>query len=72
MDVHKILEELRKERDQIEEAIQTLERLAQNRGKRRGRPPGWMKPGSKKESLVVENGAAPVKKKRGRPRKNPV
>jgi hypothetical protein len=32
-----------KEREQIEEAIVTLERLAQGHGKRRGRPPAWMK-----------------------------
>ncbi len=48
----------------IEEAILTLERLARGRGKRRGRPPTWMKevkrrgrpPGSKnksKESAVA-------------------
>ena len=40
MDVHKILGELRQEREQIEEAILTLERLATGRGRRRGRPPG--------------------------------
>ena len=42
MDVSKILAELRDERAQIEEAILSLERLAQGRGKRRGRPPAWM------------------------------
>ena len=42
MDVSKILAELREERQQIEEAIVSLERLAQGRGKRRGRPPAWM------------------------------
>lgn len=42
MDVTKILEELRKEREQIEEAILTLERLVENRGRRRGRPPSWL------------------------------
>jgi len=43
MDVLKMLSDLRRERDQIDEAIVTLERLAQGRGKRRGRPPSWMK-----------------------------
>ncbi len=43
MDVNKILEELRQEREQIEDAIISLERLARGRGKRRGRPPTWMK-----------------------------
>jgi hypothetical protein len=43
MDVNKILMELRHEREQIEDAIVSLERLARGRGKRRGRPPSWMK-----------------------------
>ncbi len=43
MDVDKIIADLRHEREQIEEAIEVLERLAQGRGKRRGRRPGWMK-----------------------------
>ena len=42
MDVTKMLAELRQEREQIEEAIMSLERLARGRGKRRGRPPAWM------------------------------
>jgi hypothetical protein len=42
MDVLKMLAELRQERDQLEEAILTLERLARGRGRRRGRPPAWM------------------------------
>ena len=42
MDVLKMLADLRHEREQIEEAIVTLERLAQGRGRRRGRPPAWM------------------------------
>lgn len=58
MDVIKMLAELRQERDQLEEAILTLERLARGRGRRRGRPPAWMTelkrrgrpPGSKNKS----------------------
>ena len=42
MDVTKMLADLRQEREAIEEAILTLERLAHGRGKRRGRPPAWM------------------------------
>ncbi|HWZ33103.1 MAG TPA: hypothetical protein VNX18_17295 [Bryobacteraceae bacterium] len=42
MDVLKMLTDLRQEREQIEEAIMTLERLARGRGRRRGRPPAWM------------------------------
>lgn len=58
MDVAKMLADLRQEREQIEEAILSLERLARGRGKRRGRPPAWMQevkkrgrpPGSKNKS----------------------
>ena len=42
MDISKMLAELRQEREAIEEAIITLERLARGRGKRRGRPPAWL------------------------------
>ena len=42
MDILIMLAELRREREQIEEAIITLERLSQGRTKRRGRPPAWM------------------------------
>lgn len=52
MDVTKILTELRQEREQLEEAIMSLERLARGRGRRRGRPPAWM---------------SELDKKRGRP-----
>ena len=42
MDVSKILAELLAERAQIEEAIQTLEKLVRGRHKKRGRPPSWL------------------------------
>jgi hypothetical protein len=43
MDVTKILMELRQEREQLEEVIVSLERLARSQGgKRRGRPPAWL------------------------------
>jgi hypothetical protein len=68
MDVSKILAELRDERQQIEEAILSLERLARGRGKRRGRPPAWLSeiapkrrgrpPGSKNKTSAA---AVPVK-----------
>ena len=54
MDVSKILTELKAERQQIEEAIVSLERLALGRGRRRGRPPSWMS-------------EVPTTKRRGRP-----
>jgi len=52
-----MLADLRAEREQVEEAIIVLERLATGRTKRRGRPPAWMSqakkrgrpPGSKNE-----------------------
>jgi hypothetical protein len=70
MDVSKILNELRQEKDQLEEAILSLERLAAGRGKRRGRPPTWMSeakkrgrpPGSKNKSAAekAEASSSPV------------
>jgi len=42
MDVSKMLADLRQERQQIEEAILSLERLVRGRGRRRGRPPAWL------------------------------
>ena len=61
MDVIKMLAELRQTRDQLDEAILTLERLARGRGRRRGRPPAWMSelkrrgrpPGSKNKAKKV-------------------
>jgi hypothetical protein len=40
MDINKALKELHYQREQIESAIATLERID---AKRRGRPPEWMK-----------------------------
>ena len=51
MDVNKILGELRNEREQIEDAIISLERLARGRGKRRGRPPAGMKDAQDRHKL---------------------
>ena len=45
MDIVNMLAELRTQRDQLDEAILTLERLARGAGRRRGRPPAWMKKG---------------------------
>ncbi|MEZ5351277.1 MAG: hypothetical protein R2762_01460 [Bryobacteraceae bacterium] len=59
MDVAKMLMDLRQERDQIEEAILTLERLARGRGKRRGRPPAWLSDLRKRtEKAVASSGKA--------------
>jgi hypothetical protein len=56
MDIGKVLEELRTELEQVDEAILSLERMAVGAGKRRGRPPAWM--------VALKD--TPVKK-RGRP-----
>jgi hypothetical protein len=49
-----MLAELRLEREQIEEAILTLERLARGRGRRRGRPPGWLKDAANATTLMAD------------------
>jgi len=43
-----MLAELRNEREQVEQAIMVLERIARGQGKRRGRPPAWMSQGKKR------------------------
>lgn len=74
LDIDKMLAELRVEREQIEEAILTLERLARGRGRRRGRPPSWLKEAagsvSEMEDGQQPNGAAThaaEPRRRGRP-----
>jgi hypothetical protein len=62
MDVTKILNELRQEREQIDEAILSLERLARGRGRRRGRPPAWMS-----ETSVKRRGRPPGSKNKKPP-----
>ena len=59
MDVVKMLSELRQEREQIEEAILTLERLVRGQGKRRGRPPAWL-------STIKRRGRPPGSKNKPR------
>jgi hypothetical protein len=58
MDISKILDELRQERAQLDEAILSIERLALGRSKRRGRPPSWM---------ALARSAETTTKRRGRP-----
>ena len=60
MNVESIIKDLREERDSVEQAILSLERLVAGQGKRRGRPPAWMK---RLEDVKAEE--AP--KRRGRP-----
>ncbi len=52
MDVGEILDNLRQEREQLEDAIISLERLARGRGKRRGRPPAWLAEARKRSRTV--------------------
>lgn len=71
LDVDKMLAELRLEREQIEEAILTLERLARGRGRRRGRPPGWLKEAASGTLRLTGDGELSAvslePKRRGRP-----
>jgi len=52
------LAELRDERAQIEQAILAIERLASGRGKRRGRPPSWMKAAACDMSRIIGGGSS--------------
>jgi hypothetical protein len=61
MNLTKILEELRREREQIDEAILSLERLAAGSGPRRGRPPAWLK-AQKARSRNLSGKEAPTAK----------
>jgi hypothetical protein len=73
LDVDKMLAELRLEREQIEEAILTLERLARGRGRRRGRPPSWLKDATAAAAAMDGDGGtegsahATEPRRRGRP-----
>jgi hypothetical protein len=61
MDVDRILDDLRLERDQLSEAISAIERLGASGQRRRGRPPAWL--------AAVKRGESDGPKRRGRPRK---
>jgi hypothetical protein len=58
MNINKILTDMRLEREYLEEAILSFERLAAGGAKRRGRPPAWM--AKIKEEMTLKRG-------RGRP-----
>ena len=59
MDLIKMLAELRRRRDQLDEAVLTLERLARGLERRRGRPPAWM-------SELKRRGRPPGKKNKAK------
>ena len=63
MELENILSELRQERERIDEAILSLERLAKSRGRRRGRPPTWMA-----EVTAKRRGLPPGSKNRATPK----
>jgi hypothetical protein len=65
MDVKKILEELRFERDLMEDAILNLERLKTSGAKRRGRPPKWLQEARERQPKEEASTPkpAPAKKK---------
>jgi hypothetical protein len=65
MDIHRILSDLRTEKEQLEEAILTIERLAAGSlGKRRGRPPKWM--AAAKADVAPQPAKTPVAAKKRR------
>ena len=68
MDVTKILGELRQEREQLEEAILSLERLASGRGRRRGRPPAWMAEAKKRGRPVGSKNKTVASRQTGSPK----
>jgi hypothetical protein len=61
MDVQKILAEMRLEREQLEDAIASLERLVMP-VRRRGRPPAWLAEIKKKQEAEVPGGSKKRKK----------
>ena len=42
MDLNRIIQDLKVERDRLAAAIESLERLAAGRVRKRGRPPRWL------------------------------
>ena len=65
MDIHSILVELRSEKERLEEAILTIERLAAGSlSKRRGRPPKWMATAKAATSSLLASQTRTPKKKR--------
>ncbi len=66
MDVNKILDELRQEHDLLQHTIDTLERLARGQGKRRGRPPAWLKEtGTRRMPQSRQNAHKPSRARKG-------
>jgi hypothetical protein len=60
MDLHRMVAELREERQRIDEAIAALERLSAGTARRRGRPPGWLTGELGRESSEPEDEDGPL------------
>jgi hypothetical protein len=43
VDLNRIIQDLKTERDVLAAAIECLERLVAGRGRKRGRPPAWLR-----------------------------
>jgi hypothetical protein len=54
MDISRILSELYQERDNLDMAIASLERIQSGLGPRRGRPPAWLKEARRKAEAESE------------------
>ena len=59
MDLHRMIIELRDERQRMDEAISALERLSAGKARRRGRPPGWLTSELGRETPESEEGEPP-------------
>ena len=60
-----MLQNLRQERDRLDEAIVVLTRLASGSGvKRRGRPPKWLTANSTSTAMVTDSATGSAKPKR--------
>jgi len=49
MNLNKIIQDLKAEEERLAAAIECLERLAAGRGRKRGRPPAWLKETSQRK-----------------------
>jgi len=65
MDLAKIIAELQQEREQMDVAIMSLQRLAAGSGARRGRPPAWM--AALKSDAPKRRGRPPGSKNKPKP-----
>ena len=80
MNYMQMLDELRGERELVDHAIVVLERIYAGAPRGRGRPPGWLSERRKEvgagagngSPMTGEAGVTQIKRKRGRPRKNPL